>query len=52
METRDPIEAYQFFNAMREEKIFRHDVIHLIGLILSFLIYDWLKESKEFDLQR
>ncbi len=52
LEARDPIEAYQFFNAMRRKKISRHDVIHLIGSILSFLIYDCLKESREFDLQR
>ncbi len=52
LEARDPIQAYQFFNAMRRKKISRHDVIHLIGSILSFLIYDCLKESKEFDLQR
>lgn len=52
LEARDPIEAYQFFNAMRRKKISRHDVIHLIGSILSFLIYDFLKESREFDLPR
>ena len=52
LEARDPIEAYQFFNAMRRKKISRHDVIHLIGSILSFFMYDCLKESKEFDLQR
>jgi len=52
LEARDPIEAYQFFNAMGRKKISRHDVIHLIGSILSFLIYDCLKESREFDLPR
>ena len=52
MEARDPIEVYQFFNAMRKKKISRHDVIHLIGSILSGFILICLKEQKEFDLER
>jgi len=52
LEAKDPIEVYQFFNAMRKKKISRHDVIHLIGSILSGLTLICLKEQKEFDLER
>ena len=52
LEARDPIEVYQFFNAMQKKKISRHDVIHSIGSILLSLIFICLKERKEFDLQR
>jgi hypothetical protein len=52
LEARDPIEAYQFFNAMLKRKISRHDVIHLIGSILSGFILICLEEQREFDLER
>lgn len=52
LEAKDPIEVYQFFNAMRKKKRSRHDVIHLIGSIISGLLYTSMKEKKEFDLER
>ena len=52
LEARDPIEVYQFFNAMLKKKLSRHEVVHLIGHILSYLIYACLQEQKEFDLER
>ena len=52
LEARDPIEVYQFLNAMRKKKISRHEVIHFISSIITVLIYTCLKEKKKFDLER
>ena len=51
LENRDPIEAYQFYNAMRKKKASHHDAIHLIGLVLAPLIFKVLQEKKAFDLE-
>ena len=51
LEERDPIEAFQFYNAMRQKKVSHHDAIHLIGMILSPLMFGVLKDKKPFDLE-
>jgi hypothetical protein len=50
IEDREPIEAFQFFNAMRRKNCARHDAVHLVGLILTPLIFRVLKNSEPFDL--
>jgi hypothetical protein len=46
---KDPIEVFQFYNAMRKKKCSHHDTIHLIGAILVPLMYDTLKNKTPFD---
>lgn len=46
---RDPIEAFQFYNAMRKKKCSHHDTIHLIGAILVPLMFDTMKNKVPFD---
>ena len=46
---KDPIEAYQFYNAMLNKKVTRHDTIHLIGSILAPLIFYSIKQRTMFD---
>lgn len=46
---RDPIEVYQFYNAMRNKKCSRHDTIHLIGAIFIPLMFDTMKNKAPFD---
>jgi hypothetical protein len=50
LRAKDPIEAYQFYNAMRKKKATRHDTIHLIGNILVPLIFQTLKQKTPFDV--
>ena len=50
LELADPIEVVQFFNAMRQKKIHRHDAIHLVGQILIYFIFDMSEYQKPFDL--
>ena len=47
---RDPIEVFQFYNAMRKKKCSHHDTIHLIGMILAPLLFGVLQEHMPFDL--
>ena len=49
---RDPIEAFQFYNAMRNKKCSHHDTIHLIGAILVPLMFDTMKNKAPFDNDR
>ena len=49
LEDRNPIEAFQFYNAMRKKNCSRHDAIHLVGLILTPLIFRVLKHGEPFD---
>ncbi|MBN2000720.1 DUF1841 family protein [candidate division KSB1 bacterium] len=49
LQAKDPIEAYQFFNTMRNKRTNRHDVIHMIANIFSHFLYHTLKEGKPFD---
>jgi hypothetical protein len=51
LDTADPIEATQFYNAMRRKKCSHHDALHLIGAILAPLMFDVLLSAREFDLQ-
>lgn len=50
LEERDPIEVYQFYNSMRKKKCDRHNVIHLIGMILAPLIFSVLQDRVPFDI--
>ncbi len=47
---KDPIEVYQFYNAMRKKKASRHDALHLICVVLAPFIFKVLQEKKIFDL--
>ncbi|MBW2335583.1 MAG: DUF1841 family protein [Deltaproteobacteria bacterium] len=51
LEDNDPLEIVQFFNAMRQKKYSRHDSIHLVGQILTCLIFEMLEHQKPFDLE-
>ena len=48
---RDPIEAFQFYNAMLRNKCSRHEAIHLLDIILVKFIFQILKEKKPFPLE-
>ncbi len=50
LEKRDPVEAYQFYNAMRNQKCPHHEALHLIAAIMTPMLYAVLKNQKEFDL--
>ena len=50
LEQKNPIEAVQFYNAMRKKKYSHHDAIHLVGQILIYLIYDVMEKQRPFDL--
>ncbi len=51
LENKDPIEVYQFYNAMRKKGSSRHDAVHLIGVVLFPFILKTLHENKAFDLE-
>jgi len=48
---KEPIEVFQFYNAMRNKKCSHHDTLHLIGAILLPLIFDVLKQQSAFDVE-
>lgn len=50
VEARDPIEAFQFYNAMVRKKCTRHEALHLLITILIKFLFPVLKEGVEFDL--
>jgi len=50
LEQNDPLEVVGFYNAMRQKRYSHHDCIHLIGQILTCLIYDMTENRKPFDL--
>ena len=52
LEAKDPIEVFQFYNAMRKHAVPRHDIVHMIGAILAPLIFDVKQEGKPFDSGR
>ena len=52
LETKDPIEVYQFYNSMRKRKVSHHDTIHLIAAILAPLMFNVMRQRKEFDLDK
>lgn len=47
---RDPIEVYQFYNAMLRKKMPRNDVIHLVGRLVSYFIFRMMHQKIEMDL--
>ncbi len=49
---RDPLEVFQFYNAMRKKKWSHHDSIHRIGAILVPLMFDTMKNKAPFDNDR
>jgi hypothetical protein len=51
LESKDPIEALQFFNSMRK-KVSRHDAIHLIGAILTPLMFNVMQKNVPFDKEK
>jgi Plasmid pRiA4b ORF-3-like protein/Domain of unknown function (DUF1841) len=51
LDTADPIEVTQFYNAMRRKKCSHHDALHLIGAVLAPLLYEVLLSVREFDLE-
>jgi hypothetical protein len=51
IQDRNPIEAFQFYNAMLRKKCSRHEAIHLLNIILTRFIFQILKEKKPFPLE-
>lgn len=49
---KDPIEVFQFYNAMRKKKCSHHDTIHLVGALLVPLMFDTMKNQAPFDHDR
>ncbi len=52
LEDRDPIEAFQFYNAMIKNKCPRHEAIHLLMTILLKFLFPMLKTQSSFPLNR
>ncbi len=52
VEDRNPIEAFQFYNAMRRNKCDRHEAFHLLGIVLVKFIFETLKKKIPFPLDR
>lgn len=52
LETREPIEVYQFYNAMLRRSTTSHEAVHLIAMILSYLLFGVLKYREEFDMEK
>lgn len=50
LEDRNPIEAYQFYNAMLKNKCTRHEAIHLLLVILIQFLFPLLKKGGRFPL--
>jgi hypothetical protein len=50
VQDRDPIEAFQFYNAMLRNKCTKHEAIHLLSAILIKFIFPILKERGRFSL--
>jgi hypothetical protein len=46
LKNRDPVEAFQFYNAMRRKKCSHHDAIHLLGAILLHYLAPVLNQKK------
>jgi hypothetical protein len=51
LEHNDPLEVVEFYNAMRQKKYSHHDSIHLVGQILTCLIFEMTENQKPFDLE-
>ncbi len=46
---KEPIEVYQFYNAMRNKRADRHDTIHMIANIFAHFLFQTLKYQAPFD---
>jgi hypothetical protein len=51
LDEREPIEAFQFYNAVRKKNCSHHDAIHLIGAILVPLMYSVFETDDSFDVE-
>jgi len=51
IQDRDPIEAFQFYNAMLRNKCSQHEAIHLLNIVLVKFIFQTLKEKIPFPLE-
>jgi len=51
LENRDPIEVFQFYNAMRKKNASHHEAMHLIGIVFTPLMFDTIRGKKPFDLE-
>jgi hypothetical protein len=49
LESKNPIEVFQFYNSMRKRKVSRHDTIHLIGAILTPLGVNVMRQKAPLD---
>lgn len=49
LESKNPIEVYQFYNSMRKKKVSRHDTIHLIAAILTPLMVNVMRQKIPLD---
>jgi hypothetical protein len=52
LKNRDPIEAFQFYNAMLRNKCTRHEAVHLLMDILIRFLFPMLKTHTAFPLDR
>jgi hypothetical protein len=51
LEQNDPLEVVEFYNVMRQKKYSHHDSIHLVGQILTCLIFEMTENQMPFDLE-
>ena len=51
LKSRDPIEAYQFYNSMMKKRVSRHETIHLIAHIFTPIIVHTLQRQAPFDIE-
>ena len=51
IEDHDPVEAFQFYNAMLRNRCTRHEAIHLLANILVRFLFQTLKAKKPFPLE-
>jgi hypothetical protein len=51
LEQNDPLEVVEFYNVMRQKKYSHHDSIHLVGQILTCLIFEMTENQTPFDLE-
>jgi hypothetical protein len=52
IQDRNPIKAFQFYNAMLRNKCSRHEAIHLLNIILVKFIFQTLKDKVSSPLDR
>ncbi len=50
IEARDPIEAFQFYNAMLRQKCSRHEAVHLLMSVLLYFLFPVLQAKRPFNL--